>query len=195
MTAQLSREIVENLLHHNDESDSPANAEAWEVNALCRLALAGMESEPVAYPEKLPCPVLLEPGMRFGKGVKTRLMLEAMHRRAEYYAELDAMKPEQRAEHDAALAEFKAILPAPVAVPSGYRLQPISEYDAMCAAMLNTGPVTAATVPDGWKLVPVEPTEAMLDAAYSHPASTEDRMRKQYASMLAAAPAAPEQEV
>lgn len=40
MTAQLSREIVENLLRHNDESDSPANAEAWEVNALCRLALA-----------------------------------------------------------------------------------------------------------------------------------------------------------
>lgn len=46
MTAQLSREIVENLLRHNDESDSPANAEAWEVNALCRLALAGMDSEP-----------------------------------------------------------------------------------------------------------------------------------------------------
>lgn len=63
------------------------------------------------------------------------------------------------------------------------------------AAMLKAGPVTAATVPDGWKLVPVEPTEAMLDAAYSHPASTEDLMRKQYASMLAAAPAAPEQGV
>lgn len=44
MTAQLSREIVENLLQHNDESDSPANAEAWEVNALCRLALAGMDN-------------------------------------------------------------------------------------------------------------------------------------------------------
>lgn len=48
MTAQLSRETVENLLQHNDESDSPANAEAWEVNALCRLALGGMDSEPVA---------------------------------------------------------------------------------------------------------------------------------------------------
>ena len=60
--------------------------------------------------------------------------------------------------------------------------------NACCAAMLKAGPVTAATVPDGWKLVPFEPTEAMLDAAYSHPASTEDRMRKQYVSMLAAAP-------
>lgn len=27
--------------------------------------------------------------------------------------------------------------PSPVAVPEGYRLQPISEYDAMCAAMLQ----------------------------------------------------------
>lgn len=52
MTAQLSREIIENLLQHNDESDSPANAEAWEVNALCRLALAGMDSEPVAVIDK-----------------------------------------------------------------------------------------------------------------------------------------------
>ncbi|MDU3994627.1 MAG: hypothetical protein E7H29_15770 [Enterobacter sp.] len=29
------------------------------------------------------------------------------------------------------------VLPAPVSVPDGYRLQPISEYDAMCAAMLQ----------------------------------------------------------
>ena len=33
--------------------------------------------------------------------------------------------------------------PSPVAVPEGYRLQPISEYDAMCAAMLQGAePVT-----------------------------------------------------
>lgn len=35
--------------------------------------------------------------------------------------------------------------PAPVSVPAGYRLQPISEYDAMCAAMLQGAePVTTA---------------------------------------------------
>lgn len=43
-------------------------------------------------------------------------------------------------------------------------------------------------IPDGYVLVPVEPTENMLDAAYSFPASTEDRMRKQYVAMLEAAP-------
>lgn len=70
----------------------------------------------------------------------------------------------------------------------------VSIVEACRAAMLKAGPATAAKVPDGWKLVPVEPTEAMLDAAYSHPASAEDRMRKQYASMLSAAPAAPEKQ-
>lgn len=37
-------------------------------------------------------------------------MLDALTRRAEYYAELDAMTPEQRAEHDAGIAELKAML-------------------------------------------------------------------------------------
>ncbi len=70
------------------------------------------------YPETLPCPVLLEPGMRFGKGVKTRLVLEAIQRRAEYYAELEVMTPEERAEHDANMEAFKLMLPQPLPVAS-----------------------------------------------------------------------------
>ncbi|MFR0685886.1 MAG: hypothetical protein ACLSIS_20435 [Klebsiella michiganensis] len=65
------------------------------------------------YPETLPCPVLLEPGLRFGKGVKTRLVLDAIQRRAEHSAELEAMTPEERAEYDAGIEEFKAMLPQP----------------------------------------------------------------------------------
>ncbi len=65
------------------------------------------------YPETLPCPVLLEPGLRFGKGVTTSMVLKALQRRADYYAELDAMTPEQRAEHDAGIEEFKKMLPQP----------------------------------------------------------------------------------
>lgn len=68
------------------------------------------------YPEVLPCPVLLEPGMRFGKGVKTRLVLEAIQRRAEHHAELEAMAPEERAEYDANIEAFKAMLPLPAPV-------------------------------------------------------------------------------
>lgn len=59
------------------------------------------------YPETLPCSVILEPGFRFGKGVSTRLVLRALKNRAERYAELDAMAPEARAEHDAAIAELR----------------------------------------------------------------------------------------
>ncbi|HDS7774031.1 TPA: DUF551 domain-containing protein [Klebsiella aerogenes] len=68
------------------------------------------------YPETLPCPVFLDPGMRFGKGVKTRLVLEAIQRRAEHYAELEAMTPEERAEYDAGIEAFKAMLPQPAPV-------------------------------------------------------------------------------
>lgn len=66
------------------------------------------------YPETLPCPVLLEPGMHFGKGIRTQTMLEALQRRADYYARLDAMTPEEQAELDARIAEFESILPQPV---------------------------------------------------------------------------------
>ncbi|WP_240494661.1 DUF551 domain-containing protein [Enterobacter roggenkampii] len=40
--------------------------------------------------------------------------------------------------------------PAPVSVPDGYRLQPISEYDAMCAAMLQGADGNSPVIPDGW---------------------------------------------
>lgn len=69
-----------------------------------------------SYPEKLPCPVLLEPGWRFGKGVSTSIVLKALQRRADYCAELEAMTPEERAEHDANIEDFKAMLhPTPTA--------------------------------------------------------------------------------
>ncbi|MDH8362152.1 hypothetical protein QIG42_27095, partial [Klebsiella pneumoniae] len=61
-------------------------AEFENVQPLYRHAQSAPE-----YPETLPCPVFLEPGMRFGKGVKTRLVLDAIQRRAEHYAELEAM--------------------------------------------------------------------------------------------------------
>lgn len=70
------------------------------------------KAEVPGYPETLPCPVFLEPGLKFGKGVSTRLVLDALRRRADYYAELEGMTPEQRAKHDAGIDEFKAMLVA-----------------------------------------------------------------------------------
>lgn len=60
--------------------------------------------------------------------------------------------------------------PSPVAVPEGYRLQPISEYDAMCAAMLQGAEnvesrcSNSPVIPNGWKLVPIELTGDMTNA-------------------------------
>ncbi|EJM9694860.1 TPA: hypothetical protein J5G41_003896 [Escherichia coli] len=49
-----------------------------------------------------------------------------------------------------------------LAAPAGYRLQPISEYDGMCAAMLQGAAGNSPAIPDGYALVPVDPTEEMI---------------------------------
>lgn len=74
------------------------------------MASALLDRSEPTYPITLPCPVILEPGFRFGKGVGTHLVLRALQNRAERYAELDAMGPEARAEHDAAIAELRETL-------------------------------------------------------------------------------------
>ena len=129
------------------------------------------------YPETLPCPVVLEPGLRFGKGVPTKTMLEALQRRAEYYAELEAMTPEQRAEHDAGMKEFAAMLQGAEPVATAYKLPDDFDFDrfndvvwleavasnphmhspttstiAMVALELNKRlePGNSPVIPDGW---------------------------------------------
>lgn len=59
-----------------------------------KAGLAGSGNAPVMndYPETLPCPVSLEPGLKFGKGVATKILLEALQRRANYSAEIEIIK-------------------------------------------------------------------------------------------------------
>lgn len=64
------------------------------------------------YPELLPCAVELKPGLIIGKGCTTNTMLESLQRRADYYAEIDAMTPEERVKHDANIEAVKAMLPS-----------------------------------------------------------------------------------
>ncbi|HCJ2488959.1 TPA: DUF551 domain-containing protein, partial [Klebsiella pneumoniae] len=68
------------------------------------------------YPEVLPCSVLLEPGLRFGKGIKTSTMLAALARRAVHESDMAALSPEERVEFQARIEDFKALIaqPAPV---------------------------------------------------------------------------------
>lgn len=67
-------------------------------------------------PATLPCSVELKPGLIIGKGCKTETLLTALRRRADYNADIDAMTPEERAEHDASIKAFKAMLPQPAPV-------------------------------------------------------------------------------
>ncbi|MFZ8820060.1 hypothetical protein ACI8EP_29165 [Klebsiella michiganensis] len=67
-------------------------------------------------PATLPCSVELKPGLIIGKGCKTETLLTALRRRADYNADIDAMTPEERAEYDANIEAFKAMLPQPAPV-------------------------------------------------------------------------------
>ncbi|WP_052952471.1 hypothetical protein [Enterobacter hormaechei] len=132
------------------------------------------------YPETLPCPVMLEPGLRFGKGVTTKTMLGAMQRRAEHYAELEAMTPEQRAEHEAGMKEFAAMLQGANQAQSAQQNIPENiptlreAVDTIRSSGISTDAekihaerdsLNSPVIPDGYVLVPVEPTEEMIAAA------------------------------
>ncbi|HDV0806084.1 hypothetical protein [Yersinia enterocolitica] len=62
------------------------------------------------YPATLPCPVRLEPGLILGKGLPIAMLFRALSRRADYEAEIVAMTPEQRAEHDQRTREVKKFI-------------------------------------------------------------------------------------
>lgn len=93
------------------------------------------------YPETLPCPVLLEPGLRFGKGIKTSTMLAALSRRAVHESDMAALSPEERAEFQAGIEDVKALIaqPAPVAqcpYPCGWdTLNKLAIQDAAFVAL------------------------------------------------------------
>ncbi|MEH4266001.1 DUF551 domain-containing protein [Klebsiella aerogenes] len=125
-------------------------------------------SEPVV-PATLPCSVELKPGLIIGKGCKTETLLVALQRRADYYAELDAMTPEERAEREANIKAFKAMLPQPA---------PVVREECPAEVRYFSLP--------GYVMVPKEPTEAMINAWLSEVANWRGHVAG-YKAMLAAA--------
>lgn len=147
------------------------------------------------YPELLPCPVLLEPGFRFGKGVPTSSMLGALKRRAERQAELDAMSPEAKAEYDASIEKLKAVL-----MPDGAEQRLAAAVDLlkqsaphMLADESLKDPDGALcgkrrAVPEGWVIVPLKPTKDMVMAAEHERGADWQCSVDVWDSMIAAAP-------
>ncbi|EAX8473343.1 hypothetical protein AH421_12045 [Salmonella enterica] len=120
----IRREIAER--HASEGHAAQCAVHTLVLNALLELQ-ERRKAEAPGYPETLPCPVFLEPGLKFGKGVRTQCVLDALRRRADYYAELEGMTPEQRAKHDAGIDEFKAMLQGS---------QPVSDRDELPCTQL-----------------------------------------------------------
>lgn len=104
---------------HHALTDSMIGADdVEEIKTGLRAVFANLTAPVVSaeYPDRLPCSVLLEPGLRFGKGIKTSTMLAALARSAVHESDMAALSPEDRAEFQARIEDFKALIaqPAPV---------------------------------------------------------------------------------
>lgn len=112
-----AREMLKRLAVIMSGSDSGGEIAALTVTAqsfVDRCKTLAKERElGNEFPAVLPCPVFLEPGLRFGKGVSTRVMMAALQRREKLNAMLEAMTTEERADHDANVEAVKAMLSKP----------------------------------------------------------------------------------
>lgn len=105
-SSEIAAEQYRNQVHQSNDS----------ITLTIKPIYASPQPAP-EVPVTLPCAVELKPGLIIGKGCKTETLLTALQRRADYCAEIDAMTPEERAEHDANIAGFKAML-QPLALDS-----------------------------------------------------------------------------
>ncbi|MDL4457649.1 hypothetical protein ABN262_03235 [Citrobacter youngae] len=99
------------------------------------------------YPEVLPCPVLLEPRLRFGKGIKTSTVLAALARRAVYESDMAALSPEERAEFQERIADFKSMLSQPAPEQLANISFPHSWFDGEGVEVMSADEVKRACRP------------------------------------------------
>lgn len=179
----MAASAIEDLLSSKDRS----GAGVWaDIPAKLRRAamLQGADGNSQVmndYPETLPCPVSLEPGLKLGKGVATKILLEALQSRANYSAEIEVIKEVCRDIKDGDFLAAAKINSSSELVTTAYKLpKPIKDHrlnsgpdaddyyagyqagwnDSIGEAVICNSPV----IPDGWVMVPVELTGAMTNA-------------------------------
>lgn len=119
--AQKENGVVRNKYESMSTAYSSVTAELAKAEAELSAANERASRE---YPETLPCPVRLEPGLLLGKGLPIAMLFRALSRRADYEAEIYAMTPEQRAEHDQRTREGKKFISECIAPrPAGFTVE------------------------------------------------------------------------
>ena len=116
LTKEWLQKTIAELEEERDATPGAVNEDAANALAAMKLALASLEAEPVAW-------------LLSGGGAKNNVSFDSGNAYADPLREVTPLYTAP---------------PAPVSVPAGYRLQPISEYDAMCAAMLQGAELVTA---------------------------------------------------
>ncbi|CAM8498902.1 hypothetical protein KLPMMA106B_22170 [Klebsiella pneumoniae] len=149
---------------HHALTDSMIGADdVEEIKTGLRAVFANLTAPVVSaeYPDRLPCSVLLEPGLRFSKGIKTSTMLAALARRAVYESDMAALSSEERAEFQARIEDFKALIAQPAPVVSADLLH--TAASAIEDLLEHTDPNTSY-YSGVWADVPGKLRAAMLQA-------------------------------
>ncbi|EOF5964921.1 hypothetical protein ACK1FJ_003992 [Salmonella enterica] len=156
-------------------SDDPVGAdEIDDIKTGLRAAFANVTAPPaLVVPETLPCPVHLEPGLKFGKGVRTQCMLGGGFR--------DLSQPV-----DPQIAEYEKVM-LQAGNHTEQHLEMVELSGDASKMVASNSPVTQ----DDWVMVPKEPTQAMIKAWLSEVAN----FRGHAAGYKAALAAAPQREV
>lgn len=116
LTIEWLQQTIAELEEERDATPGAVNEDAANALAAMKIALASLEAEPVAFRSKLKPPAAIG---------------------SERWDYTDHRQPDGFELENCVIERLFTAPPAPVSVPDGYRLQPISEYDAMCAAMLQ----------------------------------------------------------
>ena len=175
----ITKEFTKEQLQQIIETD---HVQCGEASSLARIALASLEAEPAGWQVK----------KHGGDWVSIK------KEDVDHY----------RFNEDLPVREVYTAPPAPVSVPDDFicmltgRAKYLREKGEIkspellerAAAALQGEIVNTSSIPNGWKLVPIDPTKDMLRAGQSVVGFWLNTVHC-YSKMLAAAPAAPHQEV